>query len=63
MGVTEHLSAPYAYADSIPGAWMKPPSTRFSMGTDNLSRDVRSRVVYGARVSVTVGFATVALAT
>jgi peptide/nickel transport system permease protein len=42
---------------------MKPPSTRFSMGTDNLSRDVRSRVVYGARVSVTVGFATVALAT
>jgi len=33
------------------------------MGTDNLSRDMWSRVVYGARVSVTVGFATIALGT
>jgi peptide/nickel transport system permease protein len=42
---------------------MKPPSVQFWMGTDNLSRDVWSRVVYGARISVTVGFATVAVAT
>jgi peptide/nickel transport system permease protein len=55
--------APYAYAESIQGARMKPPSIQFWMGTDNLSRDVWSRVVYGARISVTVGFATVALAT
>jgi peptide/nickel transport system permease protein len=55
--------APYSYAQSIPGARMKPPSSQFWMGTDNLSRDVWSRVVYGARISVTVGFATVALAT
>jgi peptide/nickel transport system permease protein len=32
------------------------------MGTDNLSRDIWSRVVYGARVSVTVGFGAVLLA-
>jgi peptide/nickel transport system permease protein len=55
--------APYSYDDSIRGARMKPPSARFWMGTDNLSRDIWSRVVYGARISVTVGFATVALAT
>jgi peptide/nickel transport system permease protein len=55
--------APYPYAASIPGARMKPPSAQFWMGTDNLSRDIWSRVVYGARISVTVGFATVALAT
>jgi peptide/nickel transport system permease protein len=55
--------APYPYAESIQGARMKPPSARFWMGTDNLSRDIWSRVVYGARISVTVGFATVALAT
>ena len=42
---------------------MKPPSAQFWMGTDNLSRDMWSRVVYGARVSVTVGFVTIALAT
>ena len=55
--------APHPYAASIAGARMKPPSTQFWMGTDNLSRDVWSRVVYGARISITVGFATVALAT
>ena len=55
--------APHFYASSIAGARMKPPSMQFWMGTDNLSRDIWSRVVYGARISITVGFATVALAT
>ncbi|HEU5196664.1 MAG TPA: ABC transporter permease [Methylomirabilota bacterium] len=55
--------APHPYTASIAGARMKPPSAQFWMGTDNLSRDVWSRVVYGARISITVGFATVALAT
>jgi peptide/nickel transport system permease protein len=41
---------------------MKPPSAAHWLGTDNLSRDMWSRIVYGARVSVTVGFATIALA-
>ena len=53
--------APYQYDDSV--ARMKAPSRQFWMGTDNLGRDIWSRVVYGARISVTVGFATVALAT
>lgn len=55
--------APHSYEQSIQGARMKPPSRQFWMGTDNLSRDIWSRVIYGARISVTVGFATVALAT
>lgn len=54
--------APYAYDESIRGARMKPPGAQFWMGTDNLSRDIWSRVVYGARVSVTVGFGAVLLA-
>jgi peptide/nickel transport system permease protein len=61
MAVFADRIAPYAYDESI--ARMKPPSARFLMGTDNLGRDIWSRVVYGARISVTVGFATVALAT
>jgi len=55
--------APYTFDESIRGARMKGPSAQFWMGTDNLGRDILSRVVYGARISVTVGFATVALAT
>jgi peptide/nickel transport system permease protein len=54
--------APYSYDDTIPGARMKAPSPQFWMGTDNLGRDVFSRVVYGAGVSVTVGFGAVLLA-
>jgi peptide/nickel transport system permease protein len=55
--------APYPYDHAISGARMKRPSAQFWMGTDNLARDIWSRVVYGARISVTVGFATVALVT
>lgn len=55
--------APYSYDASVRGARMKPPSVQFWMGTDNIGRDIWSRVVYGARISVTIGFATVALAT
>jgi peptide/nickel transport system permease protein len=53
--------APYAYDQQIPGARLKPPGREFVFGTDNVSRDVFSRIVYGARVSVTVGFLTVLL--
>jgi peptide/nickel transport system permease protein len=63
MAVGAPLIAHYSYDESIPGARMKAPGAQFWMGTDNLSRDMWSRVVYGARVSVTVGFITIALAT
>jgi peptide/nickel transport system permease protein len=61
MAIFADRIAPYSYDQSV--ARMKPPGAQFWMGTDNLGRDVWSRVVYGARISVTVGFATVALAT
>ena len=54
--------APYDYDETVRGARMKPPSAAHWLGTDNLSRDMWSRVVYGARVSITVGFATIGLA-
>ncbi len=62
MALGAHWIAPYAYDETIRGARMKPPGAQFWMGTDNLSRDIWSRVVYGARVSVTVGFGAVLLA-
>jgi peptide/nickel transport system permease protein len=54
--------APYAYDETVRGARLKAPSAAHWLGTDNLSRDMWSRVVYGARVSITVGFATIGLA-
>jgi ABC-type dipeptide/oligopeptide/nickel transport system permease subunit len=42
---------------------MHPPSSTFYFGTDPLGRDVFSRILYGSRVSLIVGFASVALGT
>ena len=35
---------------------LKPPSAQHPFGTDNVNRDVFARVLYGARISMTVGF-------
>ncbi len=50
--------APYSPEEFIEGgsARLQPPSWRFPMGTDNLGRDILSRVIYGARLSMLVGF-------
>jgi peptide/nickel transport system permease protein len=50
--------APYNPQAFIDGgsARLQPPSWRFPMGTDNLGRDILSRVIYGARLSMLVGF-------
>jgi peptide/nickel transport system permease protein len=42
---------------------LKPPSSTYWFGTDMLGRDVYSRVVYGARISLFVGLAVAALST
>ena len=45
-----------------PPAWMAQGSTAHLLGTDHLGRDILSRVIYGARVSLLVGTAVVLLA-
>ncbi|MDR2947456.1 MAG: ABC transporter permease [Candidatus Adiutrix sp.] len=42
---------------------LKPPSGEYILGTDSLGRDVLSRLVWGARVSLKVGLVAVGLAT
>src|SRR5215470_2470775 len=42
---------------------LQPPNAKFLCGTDPLGRDVLSRIVYGSRVSLIVGFASVAIGT
>jgi peptide/nickel transport system permease protein len=41
---------------------LKPPSTKHWMGTDNLGRDILSRVLFGTRVSLQMGFIAVVIA-
>ena len=45
---------PYSYQNLELGA--QPPSSDFLLGTDTLGRDLFSRILYGARVSLLVGF-------
>ena len=42
---------------------LEPPSARHWLGTDQVGRDVLSRMLYGARVSLAVGFVSVGIAT
>jgi peptide/nickel transport system permease protein len=53
--------APYGYDETVRGARMKAPSAVHWLGTDNLSRDMWSRIVYGARISLTVGIGSMLL--
>ncbi len=46
----------------VPPFWAEGGSTRFLLGTDDIGRDIFSRILYGARISLSVGFMVVALA-
>ncbi len=46
----------------IPPAWLPDGDPNFLLGTDDQGRDVLSTIIYGARVSLGVGFASVFLA-
>ena len=48
--------APYDYNQRNLRERLAPPSMQHIMGTDNLGRDIFTRIVYGARISVSVGF-------
>lgn len=42
---------------------LEPPSRSHPLGTDDLGRDVLSRMIYGSRISLAVGFVAVGIAT
>lgn len=55
--------APYGYDVRDYHALLSSPSFQHLLGTDDVGRDIFSRIVYGARVSIIVGFGTVFLST
>jgi dipeptide transport system permease protein len=51
-----HLPAEqYRDAFLVPPAWVEGGSMRFFLGTDDIGRDILSRIIYGARVSLSTG--------
>lgn len=46
----------------LPPAWEHGGSSKYLLGTDRIGRDVLSRTIYGARVSLLIGVAAVAIA-
>jgi oligopeptide transport system permease protein len=47
--------APYSYTKTNFGRLNETPTRDYPLGTDNLGRDMLSRMIYGARVSMLVG--------
>lgn len=48
--------APYTYEEQSLQEQYQPPSSRHLMGTDSKGRDLLTRVMYGGRISLCVGF-------
>jgi len=59
--VFANLLAPYSPIQVDVTAIMQPPSWHHLLGTDELGRDILSRMVYGGRLSLTVGLVAVAI--
>lgn len=62
-GIFADLLAPYGYNEADLAATLAPPSAGHILGTDNLGRDLLSRIIYGARISMYVGLGVATLGT
>ncbi len=68
VAVLAGVIAPHApheqYRDALlmPPVWLDGGSWRFVLGTDDIGRDILSRIIFGAQVSLSIGFLVVTLA-
>ncbi len=63
VGILAPWLAPHGFNEISPINRLKPPSWQFPFGTDNLGRDMFSRCIYGAQLSVIIGLSAAGLAT
>lgn len=61
MALFAPLISPYDPVAVVPASSLEPPSARHWFGTDDLGRDVLSRVIWGSRVSLSVGLISVTI--
>jgi peptide/nickel transport system permease protein len=62
-GLLADVISPYGFNQISPIERLKPPSMAHWFGTDNLGRDVLSRCLFGAQLSVIIGCSAAVLAT
>lgn len=63
VAVLSSFIVPYNPFEINTSQILSPPSLEHPLGTDTLGRDCLSRLIYGARISLMVGFVAVGLAT
>lgn len=60
-GVFADFLAPYGMNELHPKASLSSPSTQHILGADQLGRDLLSRIIYGARISMVVGLSSASI--
>ncbi len=63
VAIFADVLAPYGMNEIHVADRLQPPSAQYILGTDHLGRDLLSRIIYGARISIYVGLAGSALCT
>ena len=61
VAIFADVLAPFHFMDMTMVDRLQGPSSTYPLGTDHIGRDVLSRLLYGARVSLAVGFAATTL--
>ena len=61
VAIFADVLAPYGFLEVHPADRLQGPSSQYLLGTDGLGRDLLSRIIYGARLSLTVGLAATAI--
>ena len=61
-GILAPVVAPYSYSTQSLLQRLKPPTAAHWLGTDGFGRDILTRVIWGARVSLEIGFLATGLA-
>ena len=63
VGLFTEVIAPYGYAEINMADRLQGPSLRHFFGTDEMGRDLFSRIIYGTRSTLMISFGTVAFGT
>ena len=63
MAIFADVIAPYDPLETHPEIRLSPPSRAHPFGTDDIGRDVLSRIIHGARISLWVGLLAVGIGT